>query len=96
MCTQCIHWVPIYILPGIKPRNFEELVTHAHDMELSIINHKPQFSIGHQKKESTKDEDFNKPAAMESMTVKAIPVTFSPSERSEIPQNQYVTLQGLA
>ncbi|KAL0325146.1 UNVERIFIED_CONTAM: hypothetical protein Sradi_5083900 [Sesamum radiatum] len=58
-------------------------------MELSIANHKPKFPVGHQNKESTKDEDFNEPVASKWITVKATPVKFPPTERSEKLQNQH-------
>ncbi|KAL0448019.1 UNVERIFIED_CONTAM: hypothetical protein Slati_1929800 [Sesamum latifolium] len=91
MCIQGMHWVLVYILQGIKPINFEELATRVYNMELSIANHKPKFLVGHQNKESTKDEDFNEPAAMESMIVRAIPVKFLPNEKiSEKLQSKHM------
>ncbi|KAL0313527.1 UNVERIFIED_CONTAM: hypothetical protein Sradi_5752000 [Sesamum radiatum] len=78
-----MHWALIYVLHGIQSKKFEELVTRAHDMELSITNHKPKFPVDFQKKESTKDENFSEPAATESMAIKATLVKFYPSERSE-------------
>ncbi|KAF8388441.1 hypothetical protein HHK36_027111 [Tetracentron sinense] len=48
MCIQGKHWGLLYILKGIKPHSFEELVTWAHDIEFSIIAHgDPQENISH-------------------------------------------------
>ncbi|KAL0300256.1 UNVERIFIED_CONTAM: hypothetical protein Scaly_3053800 [Sesamum calycinum] len=82
MCIQCMYWALAYILHGIKPRKFQKLAILTHDMEC-ITNHKFKFPIGHQKKKSTKDEDFSEPAAMQSMAIKTTLVKFSLSERSE-------------
>ncbi|KAL0446043.1 UNVERIFIED_CONTAM: hypothetical protein Slati_1732200 [Sesamum latifolium] len=85
MCIQGIHWSLIYILQRIKTRNFEELATRAHNMELSIANHNPKFPVSCQNKKSN-DEDFSELVAKELMA----PVKFSPSEKkSERPQNQH-------
>lgn len=40
MCIQRMYWELLYILEGIKPRTLEELVTRAHDMEISIVTFK--------------------------------------------------------
>ena len=40
MCIQDMHRGLLYILQGINPRTFEKLATYAHEIELSISNHK--------------------------------------------------------
>ncbi|KAL9228133.1 hypothetical protein vseg_003745 [Gypsophila vaccaria] len=39
MCINGMDWDLLYILNGIKPRNFQELATRAHNMEITIKGH---------------------------------------------------------
>ena len=40
MCTRGMHWDLLYVLQMTKPRNFQELSTKAHDMEVMIAGHR--------------------------------------------------------
>ncbi|KAL0448888.1 UNVERIFIED_CONTAM: hypothetical protein Slati_1445200 [Sesamum latifolium] len=79
---QGMHWGFLDILQGIKSRNFEELATPAHDIELSITNHKFAFPIDDQrkdKKDLKRSRKFTKPNIKESMAIKTTPVKSLPT-----------------
>ncbi|KAL0381902.1 UNVERIFIED_CONTAM: hypothetical protein Slati_4609800, partial [Sesamum latifolium] len=81
---------------GSSREIFEELATRAHDMELSIANHKTVFSINDQrkdKKDLKRSEKFTKPNTKESMAINTAPIKISSNDRKkpEKPEDQRVT-----
>ena len=43
-CAQGMEWDLLYVLQMSKPRTFQELVTKAHDMEMTIANRRTKAS----------------------------------------------------
>ncbi|XP_038903381.1 uncharacterized protein LOC120089993 [Benincasa hispida] len=80
MCTQGMHWELLYILHGIKSCNFEELATHAHDMELSIANRGTRDFLSHESKKDKKKvkgtEKIVKGATKKSVVINTTPLKF--------------------
>ena len=60
MCIQSMHWCIRYILQGIKPRNFEELTTRAHDTELSMSWVGTETPFIHELRRGKERQEFNK------------------------------------
>jgi len=65
-------WDLLYVLQMIKPRTCQELVTKAHDMEVTIANnHGNSFSVVESKKDRVKvkkNVKFSKNLTKEVMT----------------------------
>jgi len=81
-------WDLLYVIQMSKPRNFEELATKAHDMEVAIANHYgSSFSVAESKKDWTevkKNVKFSKSLTKEVMTVsKAEPVRITGKPNSK-------------
>ncbi|KAL9666826.1 hypothetical protein QQ045_001169 [Rhodiola kirilowii] len=73
MCIDGMNWELLYILKGIKPRNFQELVTRAHGMEITVKGHgRNRISSSKaiiDKKGYKKSEKVNKNAPKEAMAI---------------------------
>jgi len=75
MCAQGMEWDLLYVLQMSKPRTFQELATKAHDMEMTIANHRGKSSSSYEikkdKGETKKSSKPSKVATKETMVTSA-------------------------
>jgi len=73
MCTQGMMWDLLYVLQLSKPLTFQALATKAHDMEVTIANHRgTSFGFAESKKDKAefkRNIEFSKNSNKEVMSV---------------------------